>query len=102
MKGYLGLFCKAFSLNYWVVELSVSIADLPLVHKQLKPLCHAWLLSMPDNTEDAGQAHDAAHSLCCVLKKLSRSLVGQLIVFCLLQPVNHASPCMSPLVASNA
>ena len=50
VKGYLGLFCKAFSLNYWVVELSVSIADLPLVHKQLKPLCHAWLLSMPDNT----------------------------------------------------
>lgn len=49
VKGYLGLFCKAFSLNEGVVQLSVGIADLPLVHKQLKALCHARLVSMPDN-----------------------------------------------------
>ena len=49
VKGYLGLFCKAFPLNKGVVQLSVGIADLPLVHKQLKALCHARLVSMPDN-----------------------------------------------------
>jgi len=65
MKGYLGLFCKAFSLNKGVVELSVSIADLPLVHKQLKPLCHAWLFSMPDNTtQKTPVKHMMQHILC--------------------------------------
>ena len=103
VKGYLGLFCKAFSLNKGVVQLSVSIADLPLVHKQLKTLCHAWLVSMPGNTEDASQAHNAAHSLCCVTMHLSKSFAGKLIVLSsvVTGPASHslcmsANPCKDP------
>ncbi len=103
VKGYLGLFCKAFPLNKGVVQLSVSIADLPLVHKQLKPLCHAWLVSMPAHTEDAGQAHDAAHSLCCVTTHLSKNCVGKLIVLSSVMRGSayhslcmSASPCKDP------
>lgn len=44
---HLGLLSKALPLYEGVVQLRVSIAHFPLVHKQLKALCHARDVSVP-------------------------------------------------------
>lgn len=44
---HLSLLSKALPLYQGVIQLRVSIAHFPLVHKQLKALCHARNVSVP-------------------------------------------------------
>ena len=44
---HLGLLSKALPLYEGVIQLCVSVAHFPLVHKQLKALCHARDVSVP-------------------------------------------------------
>lgn len=44
---HLGLLGKTLPLYQRIIQLCVGIAHFPLVHKQLKALCHAWHVTMP-------------------------------------------------------